>query len=74
MKQTVAKWAVIGALTLAAPLALAQTTSTSTGSTTAPGTPNTGAGGDMAQNLAMLAVSGAAALGAAAYLAKRKFA
>lgn len=61
----------LGALiALAAPFAFAQT-STTTSSTT-PTAPNTGAGGDMAQNLLLMGVSSAAVLGAAAYLASRK--
>lgn len=72
-KHTLAKWAVTGAMVLAAPFALAQAAST-TGSTTSPGTPNTGAGGNAAQTLALLGVSAAAVLGAAAYLASRRYA
>ncbi len=73
MKSTIAKAAVAAALIAAAPLALAQTASTTdTGTSTTPGTPNTGAGGDALQNMLLLGVSSAAVLGAAAYLARRK--
>ncbi|MGH7141604.1 MAG: hypothetical protein ACREGH_03165 [Minisyncoccia bacterium] len=52
------------------------TTATGTGATTGrtgtPGVPNTGAGGDAAMNLALLVVSGFAAVAAAAYLARRR--
>jgi hypothetical protein len=48
---------------------------TSSGTTTAtPGVPNTGAGGDMAQNVAVLGVSAAIAALGGAYLVRRRFA
>ena len=55
------------ALLMSASVASAQTT---TDSTTTPGTPNTGAG-DMHANTLMLGVSALAAIGGAAYLARR---
>ena len=52
---------------------------TGTGSTTGsggtsatPGAPNTGAGGDMAANLALLGTAAVAAIGGAAYLARQR--
>jgi len=66
---------VLGALTILGALAtggtaLAQTTTTST--TSSPGSPNTGAGGTAAENLALLGGSALVAVAGAAYLARRK--
>lgn len=53
-------------LLIAAGTAGAQTTSTTT-----PGTPNTGLGGDFAQNAIILTASGALAVAGVAFLARR---
>ncbi|QQG38311.1 MAG: hypothetical protein HYS26_02050 [Candidatus Kaiserbacteria bacterium] len=53
-------------LLFAAGAVSAQTTSTTT-----PGTPNTGLGGDFAQNAIVLATTGAVAIAGIAYLARR---
>lgn len=55
-------------------VAFAQTSTTTTGTTTTtvPGTPNTGAGGDTAVNLALLGASALIAAGGAAYLARKQ--
>lgn len=58
------------ALLFSAGIAVAQTT-LDTASTTTVGTPNTGAGGDVAINLALLAVSAAIAI-VAAYLMRQR--
>jgi hypothetical protein len=73
---------VLGALTIAAALstsgvAFAQTSSTTvTGTTgsaaTTPTAPNTGAGGDTAQNLALLGGSALVVAAGSAYMARRK--
>jgi hypothetical protein len=53
-------------------VASAQTTTGSVVSTTStPGTPNTGAGGDAATNWAILAVTGIVVIGGVAYLLRR---
>ncbi len=49
-------------------------TSGMTGSSSTPGIPNTGAGGDVSTTLGVLGVSALAAIGAAAYLARQRFA
>jgi len=54
-------------MTLAAPLAFAQTTT----STTTPGVPDTGVGGDAITTMAVLGVSAIAAIAAAMYLSYR---
>lgn len=71
----------LSAVLLGAPLAFAQTTtgsttytttgSASTTASTTPGVPNTGAGGDAAQNLLLLGISAAVALAGIAYLSAR---
>ncbi len=43
-------------------------------SSTTPGVPNTGAGGDATTNLAVLGVSALVAAGGAAYLARKRYA
>lgn len=48
-------------------IALAQTTAT----TTTPGVPNTGEGGDMAVNILLLGTSGLLAIGGSAYLSRK---
>lgn len=63
-KKILSRAAVAGLLFLAAPFAFAQTTT--------PGTPDTGVGGYAAGNALVLGVLAAAALGAVAYLARRK--
>lgn len=65
LKKTIGTIALSAALALVAPMAFAQT---STPTTTAPGVPNTGAGGDQAVTLAVMAVSGLAAMGGMLYL------
>lgn len=42
-----------------------------TGTQTTPGTPNTGAGGDLATNMAILLASGIIGIGSGAYLVRR---
>jgi hypothetical protein len=56
---------------LMAGMAFAQTDTDLSGSTTV-GTPNTGAGGDLAVNMLLLGGSAAAAIAAFAYLRKQK--
>jgi hypothetical protein len=49
-------------------------TATGTNATgTTPGVPNTGAGGDVATNLALLGASAVIVVGGAAYLARKKY-
>lgn len=43
------------------------------GTSTTPGTPNTGAGGDATTNLALLGISALALIGGGAYLARQRF-
>lgn len=62
--------AAIGSL-LVAGAAFAQTDTDVTGSTTV-GTPNTGAGGDLAINMLLLGGSAAAAVAAIAYLRRQQ--
>lgn len=72
--KTLGRAAIVGLIALSAPFAFAQTASTTgtgAGSTTPPGAPNTGTGGDAAANLALLTVSAATALGAAVYLSRK---
>lgn len=85
MIKDIAKIGVTAALIAAAPIAFAQTTGTGTtdmsgtgtmdttsATGTAPGVPNTGAGGDAATNALVLAIAGVVALGGVGYLATRR--
>ncbi len=60
--------AAAAAMLLVASAAFAQTT---TDATTTPGVPDTGAGGDVAANVALMTLSAATALGAAVYLSRK---
>ena len=70
LKKTIAALAVVGSL-LTTGVAFAQTTTT-TGSSTTPGTPNTGAGGTATANWVVLGATGLVALAGIGYLATRK--
>lgn len=59
--------AAVGYMALLAPLAFAQTTTSST----TPGAPNTGVGGDPTGTLAVLGVSAVAVIAAAVYLTRQ---
>lgn len=67
-KKALSRIGALAFLALAAPIAFAQTTT----STTTPTVPDTGVGGDAIATMALLTVSAAAAIGAAFYLANRK--
>jgi hypothetical protein len=59
------------ALLLTAGTVAAQTTTYSSTSSSTPGTPNTGSGGDVAMNIMLLGTSAIIAVGGALYLARR---
>jgi hypothetical protein len=63
--------AAIGTLLMTG-AAFAQTTTDDVTGTTTVGTPNTGAGGDLAVNMLLLGGSALAAIGALAYLRKQQ--
>jgi hypothetical protein len=63
--------ATIGTLLMTG-AAFAQTTTDDVSGSTTVGTPNTGAGGDLAVNMLLLGGSAAAAIAAFAYLRKRE--
>lgn len=60
-------WAVLGASA-----ALAQTSTTTMGTTTTPGVPNTGAGGDLLTNVLLLGISAAAVVAGIVYLVRMR--
>lgn len=68
-KKALSRAGIIALMTLAAPLAFAQTATTSTST---PSVPDTGVGGDAITTMVLLALSAAAAIGAAFYLANQK--
>lgn len=68
IKSIASRAGAVAFLALAAPIAFAQT------STTTPTVPDTGVGGDAVATMMLLAVSAAAAIGGAFYLANRKVA
>lgn len=65
-KKVLARVGALAAFALAAPVAFAQTTT----STTTPGVPDTGVGGDMVMTIAVIVVAAAAAIGGALYLTR----
>lgn len=67
LQKSLGSAAVISALTFGGAIAAAAQTSTTT-----PGTPDTGAGGNATSSMLLLGTSALAALGAGAYLLRRK--
>ncbi|MDB5187961.1 MAG: hypothetical protein JWO50_481 [Candidatus Kaiserbacteria bacterium] len=70
MKKVLGTIGLLSMMTLGSGLAFAQTTTTDT-TTAAPGVPSTGAGGDMATNIAVLGLSAVVVVGGAVYLLRK---